>query len=455
MPPWRARRTELLGGAVAAALLLPACGPAWEGDGPAFLRAEVEVLPEMVLGCRARWTTDVPARGHVEIDGAWRTGATEGTEHEVLVIGMRPGERHELALVAEDDAGAASRSEGWTCEAGPLPDGIPTAEAVGAPGPDVPPHTLIDVVVQGGTAPFAAVVLDEEGVPTWYHREDAGAYPGAADVRLLDDGTVIWGGNVAEGQRPRAVNLAGEVVWEGPEQPLYGETGYMHHHLEPLDDGGALVLEKEFRDGVRGDRVVELGPGNERRWTWSTWDHMEPTGAEDWTHCNALVVDGDRLLLSVRNISSVVALDRTTGELLWTFGSGGDFALTAGSWPEFQHAISLTPEGWLAMFDNGAVRGWSRAVAYELDEQAMTAREAWSWDGRDVGAGFYAGYWGDVDVLPGGGHLVAVGVPEERRVIELDANDLVVHELVLEEGYGFYRAQRVDLSWEPLDAPSP
>jgi hypothetical protein len=128
----------------------------------------------------------------------------------------------------------------------------------------------------------------------------------------------------------------------------------------------------------------------------------------DWFHLNSSVYDprDGSLLLSSRE-SFVVKLDHETGELRWLLGDPTKhwhsfpslralaLEVTGGMPPIGQHALSLTEEGWLLLFDNGypslpmnqpdgaplgISRPYSRAVAYEIDEASRTAREAWSFD---------------------------------------------------------------------------
>lgn len=74
------------------------------------------------------------------------------------------------------------------------------------------------------------------------------------------------------------------------------------------------------------------------------------------------------VLLSLRNISTLVIADLDAGEVLWAWGPSN---IT------FQHSARLLPGGSILLFDNGLE--WSTAV--EIDP--LTRRRLWSWRGSD------------------------------------------------------------------------
>jgi hypothetical protein len=92
-------------------------------------------------------------------------------------------------------------------------------------------------------------------------------------------------------------------------------------------------------------------------WEWRAWDHLEPdenpisfvqNERSEWTHGNAVseLPDGN-LLVSFRNISTVVKIDRSSGRVVWKLG-----APTLSG----QHAPVELPNGNILMFDNGPTR---------------------------------------------------------------------------------------------------
>jgi outer membrane protein assembly factor BamB len=108
---------------------------------------------------------------------------------------------------------------------------------------------------------------------------------------------------------------------------------------------------------IWSDSVIELTTGGEVVWEWHAWEHLDPendglTAVQDerteWTHANAVFEqpDGD-LLVSFRNISTLVRIDRQTGAIAWKLGAPP----LAG-----QHCPTLLANGHILLFDNGPHR---------------------------------------------------------------------------------------------------
>ncbi len=169
--------------------------------------------------------------------------------------------------------------------------------------------------------------------------------------------------------------------------------------------------------------MVDVSAEGVIRSTWSTFDHLD-TGrfpgdtslseaidgvGLDWTHTNGLLYESsdDSFLLSLRNQSWIIKVDRASGEVLWRLGPDGDFALASGEWFFSQHAPEIADDGTLLLYDNGNERGvplydrFSRAVRYAIDEETMTATQVWEFIAPQ-----FNGSMGDANTLPGGEVLV-------------------------------------------------
>ena len=127
----------------------------------------------------------------------------------------------------------------------------------------------------------------------------------------------------------------------------------------------------------------------------------------DWFHSNSAIYDlrDDSVIVSSRE-NFVIKLDYKTGQIIWilgdptkywyTFASLRTKALTlapGGLYPIGQHALSITSDGLLMLFNDGLgslnqpagapageSRIYSAVSAYSIDERSMTAREAWDYD---------------------------------------------------------------------------
>ena len=145
-------------------------------------------------------------------------------------------------------------------------------------------------------------------------------------------------------------------------------------------------------------------------------DHLSSAGDDpsllvrppnDWFHTNSAVYDArdDSLIVSSRE-HFVMNIDYDTGAIRWVLGDPTKYwwqfpslrakALTldgAGLYPIGQHALSITSDGLLLLFNAGtpsehqpagAPRGESRPYsavsAYRIDTTTMTATEVWRFD---------------------------------------------------------------------------
>jgi hypothetical protein len=132
----------------------------------------------------------------------------------------------------------------------------------------------------------------------------------------------------------------------------------------------------------------------------------------DWFHSNSAIYDSsdDSIIVSSRE-NFVMKLDYETGAIIWILGDPTKYwytfpslrakALTlapGGLYPIGQHALSITADGLLMLFNDGTgsvneppgapageTRYFSAVSAYSIDAQARSATEVWDYDaGRQI-----------------------------------------------------------------------
>lgn len=315
-------------------------------------------------------------------------------------------------------------------------------------------------------------------------------------------------------------------AYAGPDA-VRVETPQMHHEVIELPNGNLMTLSRENREVeelpddiceegpdvselVTTDVVVEFEPDTGKVVSeWSLFDVLDPLedadlirpeifcsqyldpvypdlDARDWTHANAVVLDEARnvVWVSVRHLNRLVALRYASdsagpaGELVWTLGEGGDFQLQEGEWFLYQHAPQVLEDGRILLYDNGNYREgtsvddpdhlpYSRAVIYELDTEAMTARQLWENRLDSPGEPVYAPFVGDADLLDGSvlithggltdppadsprqegvtvfGRVVEVGYPDGDPIFDLRVRD------ERGENWRIYRAERIPTLYPP------
>jgi Arylsulfotransferase (ASST) len=226
------------------------------------------------------------------------------------------------------------------------------------------------------TGPGMVYLIDIQGnvTHTWKM-----PYPPGLYAYLTDKGTLFYNGRIPNdtfiGKSPFMGGAAMEVDWNGKvlweiKQPDH------HHDGRLLRNGNVLLLcsaelpadiAKRVKGGlagteqdggkVNGDYLVERTTTGKTVWEWRAWEHMEPAAypitspsdnRSEWTHANGIaeLPDGN-ILLSFRNISTVVRINRQSGAIDWKLGAPP----LSG-----QHAPTPLPNGNILLFDNGPFR---------------------------------------------------------------------------------------------------
>ena len=173
----------------------------------------------------------------------------------------------------------------------------------------------------------------------------------------------------------------------------------------------------------------------------------------DWFHMNASAYDpaDDSVIVSSRE-NFLIKVDYNTGSIKWILGDPTKYwytfpslrakALTlesGGLYPVGQHAVSITSDGLVMVFNDGlgsfnqpagASAGISRAYsavsAYSIDPINRTAREVWRFD---YGQSIYANVCSSSYEAPGGSYLVDFATADsgaDARLVGLDSEHNVV-----------------------------
>lgn len=315
------------------------------------------------------------------------------------------------------------------------------------------------------------LLLDETGEVVWCYRcgsrlthclvKGDRIYYGTADNRICE---INFLGELTGCWCPRH-RPSGRPVPKGAV-PVEAET--FHHQFLLWENGNFLALSTQVRrvpgfytseedpdapratQWVVGDVVLEFQRDGQVVWEWNAFEHLDlerigyetffkywgrrgyDPEARDWTHFNGLwdLPEENAILVNSRVQSAVFKIDRSTGDIRWIFGDGKGwrspwkgklFTLQEGVWPWQQHAPSVTPQGWLLLFNNDNYKAWpfspmaapsqtnSRPVAYALDEATMTARQVW--DGTPEGENAVCSTaMGSAEPLPGGNVLANYGM---------------------------------------------
>jgi hypothetical protein len=316
------------------------------------------------------------------------------------------------------------------------------------------------------------MMVDEQGVPVWYYLHGSAASPrGDVSADFLPNGNVLVGPTLTE--PAREVDLAGNVVWEGPPN-VKNPKGFMSHQAGKLENGH-YVVQRDFTTTAGGVLFQELDPeqNNEVVWTWNLFDFVTPppsASGSDWCHGNSVTVDekNDVVYANCRFLG-LFKTTRTNPRLLWHLGGRHDAKLRGDITvvPEQSrftdaHDPEIHDDGTLLLYDNGGFTQnlpsgetaslRSRVLEYRIDAEANEAELVWEFPGDFEVDSWYRDEWhtqifGDANRLANGNVLVTAGtgrIDERTRIFEVTRKDgQVVWELRMPSRTSSYRAQRI------------
>lgn len=367
------------------------------------------------------FTTDQPVRVTLVIsDGENRNSITPrdsyATEHELMVLGLRPGRSHTIEVGYVNERGEAGQPALLDYDTAPLPDFVPPIDVVlSRPGRMEPGVTLVALNRSIDNEPdrdFGLIVaLDAQGEVVWLyeapHRLD--------EPRRLPNGNILHRGVRTQmfeiDMLGRRVNhwAATAVRKDAPPTAITVDTDSIHHDVMLMPSGNFLALSTEVRHvdsyptdvddpeseyapaNVVGDVLVEFRPDGRIVREFRLLDLL-PTRAGygatndgfykevygdafeelpfDWSHSNGIAYDAadDAAIVSSNHLSAVFKIDLGEGKIDWILGPPDGWEdewqalrlqpVADMQWFWHQHAPELTPDGTLLIYDNGTHRAF-------------------------------------------------------------------------------------------------
>jgi hypothetical protein len=276
-------------------------------------------------------------------------------------------------------------------------------------------------------------------------------YPPGQSGYLTERGTLFYNGQIPNeshvGQAPYRGGAALEMDWKGR---ILWEVNHPDHNHDGirLKNGNVLLicqkpLPVDLVPKVRGGRpgseyddgkmdapyLVEMTISAQIVWEWLSWEHLDPgqdmiTADQDdrdvWTVANGVseMPDGN-LLVSFRDISTVVMINRRTGAIYWKLGAPP----LAG-----QHAPHILSNGNLLLFDNGPHRlDHSFPFSRVLEIDPATKAIVWKYQEARV-SDFFSPRISNAQRLPNGNTFINEGW--FGRFFEVTRDGAVVWEYV-------------------------
>ncbi len=455
-------------------------GTAASQQRPVISEMSIEPNPNNTLSCYVTWKTDVPANSEVDFGAdhyQYRIAQDEQTtEHRVLVIGMHATTTYSIQAVSGNSAGSDQAQGQFTT--GQLPSGLPVATLItNDTSVTQAGWTLTNIMPAGanpsfqGTVPGIIVMYDQAGIPVWYYvNGNTADQRGDVSLRVLSNGNILLG--PSSGEPAKEVDLAGNIVWQGPPQPNGTNVAPMSHHAGKLENGHYILLRDNTVNGIKGALVEEVTPDNQVVWSWDLFDHMQPDASakSDWCHPNSVSVDlaQDVFYLSCRWLGIIKAKRSGDKAIVWVLGgaSGGDFEFLPSSAAfDDQHDPEFQEDGTVLLYNNAGDSMWggqfqSRVLEFALDEQTLEAKLRFEFPGTLAVDSWFTTqwstpYWGDADRLANGNVLITIGYRMDSRathIVEVRPTDgQVVWQIALPFYVGSYQAER----WSPPPLVTP
>ncbi len=390
--------------------------------GPVASPPDIVVNPSgnAPLAAVMKFQTDMPAvPTRVDIEGGTNSDLKHSdkfaTEHEVLVLGLKPGKTQTVTIGLVNETGQTGATQPVSVTTSPLPDYFPPLEiTVRKPEKMEPGYSLIPYMKWPKTGldeKFGLLALyDNEGEVIWYYKIDHTL----TEVRRISTGNFVF--NRGRNGLQYEIDMLGNTVrqWhttgipkeDVPESSVPIETDSFHHDFFEMPGGNFLTLSTEVRhfddypasetkpdedrkeSNVIGDIILEFAPAGEIIRQYKFLDFLDPyricydsigTGfwapvykdvidkpGRDWGHANALFYDekDGSVIVSMYHQDVVFKMDWATGQIKWMLGDPTGWKEPWAKlmlkpvgedfqWAYHQHGIKLTPQGTILMYDNG------------------------------------------------------------------------------------------------------
>lgn len=441
----------LILGAVILAAVIPAAYFGYQNLQP--LRISAELSQAAPLSALAEVKTRRPSRVSLRIRGRDDNDLQvvfpeTSRRHQIPVLGLYPDYQNRVEFHITTDRGRVfERSLTLTTE--PLPADYPDIRVERLHPEKISPGLIyLHLGHYDAEGSFTSLpsAIDEYGRVRWFYTGKIGHL-----LTRLENGNFLIHRKGDEDGRalgetadsPDNDHLL-EIDPLGRRITLRGEvqTG-IHHDAVPMPNGNILALTSAL--GSYDDGVVEIdGDSGQVLRGWDLRNILQPDRPPqprnlergDWLHLNGIDYNpaDDSFILSGRDQSAVVKVQRESGQLQWILGnhehwseSFRQYLLQPSSgqnnpfeWQWGQHAPMFHPDNprRLLVYDNGnrrsydkplpATKNYSRAVEYEIDPSSMEVRQIWEF-GRRYGSELYTPFIGDADYLSNGNRLVCFG----------------------------------------------
>lgn len=318
------------------------------------------------------------------------------------------------------------------------------------------------------------MIFNNDGTPFFYRKTDGTC----TDFKQISNGNLVY----YNGSSRKYYEFDTSYIIV---DSFYTGNGYTtdQHELKYLDNGHAYLMAydtafidmNQFLPGTDSNALViglvlqEIDSHKNVIFQWRSWDHIPITDCSnqnlyadtiDYVHGNAIEPDTDgNILLSSRHLDEITKINRSTGNIIWRLGGPkNEFTFLNDSLKfNFQHDVRKQKNGHITLFDNGNAHTppFSRAVEYEVNEQAKTVRLVWQYRNTpDV----FSAFMGNVQRLENGNSVIGWGgamADSVPSVTEVSSSGMKIFEMKLPKWVFSYRAYRFEWDYPEIKPIAP
>lgn len=255
-------------------------------------------------------------------EGSDLTGETSlTTEHRVPVLGLYAGRTNQVLLELFDENGNKTEETTIEIQTDPLPEKMTNLVEVYESGED----TAMPFILVTGQRTYHSFAFDKAGEVRWYLTNTSGSYgifPISGGRFMFQDRNIM----VPTYEKPHTTKMY-EMDYLGRTHKIYYlEKGWHHEVIEKEPGGNLLILSSSIDEHVE-DTVLEMdrqtGEVVKVLDMREIFPEISYEDRIDWAHLNTVDYnkEEDTVILSPRNLHSVIKVDWKTNELKWILGN--------------------------------------------------------------------------------------------------------------------------------------
>ncbi|MDY3919142.1 MAG: aryl-sulfate sulfotransferase [Candidatus Limivivens sp.] len=247
--------------------------------------------------------------------------------HLVPVLGLYADSENEILLELLDASGSQTASRTLTIRTDKLPQYLRSAVQAdegsdgGAADHSSSVASAMDLILISGLDSPYLYAFDAAGDIRWYctlEREYYGAFPLENGHILMESPGVLYP-NASMPNSPEFL----EMDYLGRVYQIYYFPEGVHHEIKEMTPGGNFLIATNSNDCYEQNLIQEIdretGTVVKSLCLNDLFEGLTYIDRDDWCHINTLSYDPetDSVLVSSRNLHSVIRINWTTDEILW------------------------------------------------------------------------------------------------------------------------------------------